>query len=311
MNEILSQILPLFLLMAFGWMLRSRNMIQAKTIEEMKQLVVRFTLPSVLFLSFLHIDLKKEYLYLFIIIFLLLMTIYVMTLVLNRIKWLHHPLLPFLTSGGAFGFIGIPLFLSVYGVEDLGNYTILSVGHEVYLWLFLFATMRVKLCGRSFSVRERLKVLLSPVFASVMAGMLLNLLGFMRLVESSMVVKGVYLTVEALGSLTTPLILMILGYEMIYKHEYLKKSLKLILIRMGLLFSVGYLFKWMIIDRILPPDPAVNHAFFTFLVLPPPLVVPMFVSLYSTRENADLANNVVVLSTIISIVVYVIYVLLT
>nr|WP_307905883.1 hypothetical protein [Clostridium botulinum] len=77
------------------------------------------------------------------------------------------------------------------------------------------------------------------------------------------------------------------------------------IIRMSIILSIGYVFKFLILDKIITLDVMFNYAYFTFLILPIPFSLPIFVSEYGTNEDKELINNAVVLSTVICIIVFI------
>lgn len=54
-----------------------------------------------------------------------------------------------------------------------------------------------------------------------------------------------------------------------------------------------------------------NYAYFTFLILPPPFSLPIFLTEYGGRyKYRELINNTVMLSTVTSVVIYILFVFL-
>lgn len=51
---------------------------------------------------------------------------------INKFKPLYHPMNPFVSSAFCFGLLGIPLFGTVLGSENLGKISILGVGNELF-----------------------------------------------------------------------------------------------------------------------------------------------------------------------------------
>ena len=91
--------------------------------------------------------------------------------------------------------------------------------------------------------------------------------------------------------------------------KYIKESGKILAIRMALILIIGYILKFVFIDRILVADKIFDYAWFTYLILPPSIAIALMIGSYSTEENKDIAANTVVLGTIVSIIVYVSFVL--
>jgi malate permease and related proteins len=310
MAGVLIQIIPVILLLAIGKWLSYIEWFDQKTVEGLKQLTLNVILPAVLFISFLKMELQTEYMLLFIVIFLMLLAFYLAGKLVNRISFFYHPLIPYISTGVSFAFIGIPFFMAVYGMENLGSYALLGVGQEVFLWMFLFPLMRIKSGGTSVTRHAAWNIIKSPTLIAIFLGMILNFLHFESYVGGMVLYEGIMLTIEYLTALATPLILLIVGFGLTVKRKLILVSVKLLLIRLAIMFSVGYIVKVALIDRIIEPSQIFDHAFLTFLILPPPLTLPVFVSLFGNDEHVEIASNTVAISTIFSVVLYTLIVLL-
>ncbi|MDW7670500.1 MAG: hypothetical protein SCK57_08590 [Bacillota bacterium] len=309
MGQLLPQIIPVILLLIMGKIINMREWFSRSTMGDLKRFTVNATLPAVLFLSFFNMELQNEYYLIFILTFVMLYLFFFTGKLLNRIPVIAHPILPYMTSGMAFGFIGIPFFLAVYGIEELGSYAIWGVGHEVFLWMFLFPWIRLHAGGKKFNRCELGAIVTSPTIMSIVAGILLNRLGLPRITEHNILLQSILNTLNYLAALTTPLILIIVGYDISVKRHLLKDCLKIITVRMAIMMSIGYAFKVLVINQLIPPEPIFNHAFFTFLILPPPLVVPMYISYLNDQKLVEIASSTIALSTILSVLLYSIVVL--
>jgi len=288
----------------------AKNLFSTKAIEDLKGFVMNVTLPAVLFLSFLRMAFRREYVLLIILMIGMQFLFFAAGHGVARVPGVSHPLIPFLSSGAAFGFIGIPFFLAVYGMEDLGKYSILGVGHELFIWFFLFPWIRMQAGAKGITFKEILQVAKSPTILSIVFGILMNQLQLLRWAESSSLLSGMLLTIDYLAGLTTPLIMLMVGYSITFHGYLMKDSLKLVVVRMAIIFAIGYGVKWLLVDRIIPADPVFDHAYFTFLVLPPPLVVPMFMDLFGNQRHTEIVSNTLMLHIVASVGVYLLVVLL-
>jgi len=310
LSQMISQMIQVILLLAIGRTLRQKDILSNEAAKGIRKIIINLTLPTVLFLSFVSMELSKEYYLLVLLVFVMQSLFLGTSLLVNKIKALHHPLVPFFSTGCSFAFIGIPFFLAVYGLEELGQYTILGVGHELFVWMFFFPGLHLTMHQEKLSLKKSLKVLTSPVLMAMAAGILFNRFQLNSLLSPSMVYQGIYMTVEALARITSPLILMMIGFGIQFSMANLKDSLKLVTVRLMIILGVGYALKVFVIDAVIPPTPIFNHAFFTFLVIPPPMVIPMFAATLLSKEQGDLASSAMALHTVVSIVLYMAVVLL-
>jgi predicted permease len=309
MVDIVAKIVPIIILIGFGRYLGYNGILCQSTIDEIKKVVMDIALSSVLFLAFINMDLKAEYFFLCLLTFALLCSLYLIGIGINLFKGVTHPLLPFMVTGNAFGFLGIPLFTTVFGSENIGKLSILGVGHEFFVWFVLITLMRMTLKKERFSMSIAKDMIKSPLIVSVILGITLNIMGLGLWIQENPFTKGFYMTLQYLSNLATPLILIIVGYGLKFDRKYMKQSLKFVMIRSFVILTIGYIFKFLLLDRFVLVDQMFDYAFFTFLILPPPLSLSIFIGRFSTKENEELANNTIVLNTVIAVVVFIMFVL--
>ncbi len=308
MLDIVAKIIPIISLIGIGWHFRYKELIHESTIDEIKSLVVNVSLASVLFITFLNMELKDEYFLVFFMIFILLCILFFIGLVLNKIKLIAHPLIPFIVTGCSFGLFGIPLFSTVFGIENIEKLSILGVGHEFFIWIVFYPFMRFRFNNERFSIKKIGDMIKSPLIMSIFLGITFNVIGLGIKIQNNPITSGLYATLKSLADLATPLILIIVGYGLKLNEKYIKQSIKFVVIRTITILIVGYIFKYLVIDHIMIWDKVFNYAYFTFLILPPPLSLSVFVGAYSTKEYEELINNTVVLNTIASIFIFIVFV---
>ena len=66
---IVSKLLPVFLMITLGYLLRKLKFFRESTIDSLKKLVINIGLPSLLFTAFSTVSFKSKYLLLFIMMF--------------------------------------------------------------------------------------------------------------------------------------------------------------------------------------------------------------------------------------------------
>lgn len=310
MSDIVSNVIPIVLLICFGYFIRLKEMLTEDIMNGIKKIVIDISLPAILFITFINMEIRKEHFVIMIVTVFLLFTFYFVGELINKIKCIHNPLIPFITSGFCFGLLGIPLFGTVFGTDNLGKISIFGVGHEVFIWFIYFNLLKMKFTKEKLSCKVILEFFTSPLLLSIILGVVFNLFGFSIYFKENALLRGVFQTIKYISNLGTPLILMIIGYDLKLNKKYIKKSFIFVAIRLTVILLVGYLFKFLVIDKIITPDKLFNYAYFTFLILPIPFSLPIFVSKYGTKEDTELVNNAVVLSTVVCIVVFIGFVMM-
>lgn len=312
MEEAIVKIIPILLLITFGKLMRSKNWIDSQTADTLKSGIIRIGLPIVLFLTFKDMTLEKEFLFLSLISFFMLTVFYVIGSLVNRIAKINNPALPFLATGFSFGLLGVPLFGGVYGIDHLSELSILGIGNEFFLWFLYITLLRHHFGKESFSIKAISGFLRSPLIIAILTGLLLNLSGLHRYFDQLIILKGLNRTLESLATMTTPLMLIIIGYGIKLEKPSLVVAARLLLIRLIIVFALGYMVKLLVIDPFLHPDSTIfNLAFFTFLILPPPFSLAIFMGEYCSEDETTIVNNTVVLSTLACLVLFIGMVLMT
>jgi predicted permease len=306
--ELISKVLPILILFAVGYIIRITNYLKKEVIDGLKKIVIDIALPSVLFIAFVDLDLKKEYLGLILSIMLLCIIMLINGFVLNKIPKISNPVLPYIMSGFTFGLIGIPLYITVFGEVNLPSMAIMGIGQEFFLWLIYISVMKLKLNNEKLNVSSIINFLASPLIIALILGISINLLGISNALYNQPILRGIYITLQYFSKIATPLILIVVGYGLSFDKEYTKLTIIYVALRYVFMLLVGYIIKELIINRFITFDSYLEHAYFTLLILPPPFSLSIFVEKFGQEENSKLVNNITVVSTCVCIVVYIIYV---
>ena len=308
MDIILSKVIPIIVLITIGYLIQRKQLADDHSMKIAKKAVMNIALPSVLFLTFKSMDLKADYFVISIIIFFMLLLFHIVGLLLNKVPMFHHDTLPYLVTGYSFGLIALPLFGAVYGIENLGVISVFGLAHEVFIWFVYITLIKAKFNNQKFNLSTIKGFLVSPLIIAVAFGLGINLLNLNHLFMSNFLLKGLENTLVYLAGTATPVILIIVGYGLKLEKGYIKTPIKLLALRLAITLIVGYGVKIFIINPIVGEVSYLfNVAYFTFVIMPPPFSLAIFVGEYSSNENAIIANNTIVLSNVVSVVVFLIF----
>jgi malate permease and related proteins len=303
---VFNSVLPILILLWIGQLLCKYYLFTPETVDNIKKFIVNFSLPAVLFTSFLDIAFEWNYLLLMVLVFLLCVLLYLYGRLTKKIfqqPWIYFP---FLLTGFEFGMLGLSLFGSAYGLENFGKMAILGVPHEFFIW-FVYVTLLVRETSSLPSVGSLLKSFLSsPVIIAIFASILLNLTGLASWLTNAFFADGLFKVLNLLAGLTAPLILLVIGYDIKITRNNIKSSVLVVLLRLGLLTPLALLINHYILAGLFNLDHGFQIAFFTLLILPPPFIIPIFMKKDLTEEKAFITNTLM-LHTVASIVVFIIY----
>lgn len=308
MGDLVATIFPIPLLLGLGALLRISGLIDRQTIEGLKRIVMDVCLPAVLFLTFLTLELRAEYLWLTFATFGFVTTLFVLGLLTGLVFKQRGPVLPYLSTGFAFGFVGIPLYTIVFGKEHFGLFSVVGLGHELFVWLLYYPVLMMRY-ERNQSLFVRIRALTrSPIFVAIFLATALNGLGIDSWFQQHSFGISVLRTLKYLADVTTPMILVSIGYGLRFELSGIRESVFIVAFRFLLVFAVGTAFRVLLVEQfILAPAPFVRHAFFSFLVLPPLFSLPVFFSANGDESSERAAGQTIAVSTMVSLVLFTAY----
>lgn len=303
---IINRVLPIFLLIGIGYAIRRSGFLPERTVDDLRKIVVNLALPSVLMLSFLGIELQPAYLLVFVALFALCVALLVLGQFLRARLNVPHPYFPFMITGFEYGMLGVSLFGSAYGLENLGYIAVMDLGHELFIWFVFLALLLMRRDGLQSPGQLVGAFFRSSVIIGILAGIVLNLLGLREPLYSSPVTGGIMATLEFLSNMTIPLILMIIGYSIRVDASAVRAAALVIGIRMAVLLPLIALLSAGFIRGMLGLEHGFEAALFTLLILPPPFIVPLYMPPDQPDERRYV-NNVLMLHTVVSLAIFAVY----
>lgn len=307
MSEVISKIIPIIMLVGLGYYIQLKKLADKQSVATIKKAIVNIALPAVIFIAFKNMELKIEYLIISLVVIAMLTVFYISGTLVNKIASLKHVLLPFTTTAYSFGLLTLPLFGAVYGIENLGIISIFGIGHEIFAWFVYLTLIRGKFGGYKFSYTTIKNFLKSPIIIMIILGLFFNITGFNKYFSSNFILSGIERTILYIASTATPVILIVVGFGLKLEHSFMKVSIKLVVVRLFIMLTIGYIFKFLVINPIIgSPSKLFNIAYFTFLISPPPFSLAIFIGEYSSEENMAIANNTTVISTALCIFIFLI-----
>ncbi len=305
-TQIINRVLPILILIFLGHWIRRRNFVAESTIDDLRKIAINLALPAVLFISFLHVEFKPAYFVIFGFIFLLCIALFWLGRFLKARLKLEQTYFPFLITGFEYGMLGVSLFGSAYGLEKIGYLAIVDLGHEIFIWFVFLALLLIQRDGLQKPGELLSAFFTSPVIVGVLAGILLNVLGLEEALYQWPVTGAVMATLEFLGNLIIPVILIIVGYGIKLDLAGVRDAFRVVAIRLAILVPLALLLTFFLIRQVLQLEPLFEAALFTLLILPPPFIVPLYAKPELVEEKKYI-NNVLTLYTVVSITLFTIY----
>ncbi|MBN1122053.1 MAG: hypothetical protein JXJ17_13315 [Anaerolineae bacterium] len=306
---IVNRVLPILLLIGLGYWIHQRRFLSDTAIDDLRKIAVNIALPSVLFVSFLNIQMEPAYLLLFALTFVLCLTLLGLGSLLKRWLKIDHEYFPFLVTGFEYGMLGVSLFGAAYSLEAVGTIAVVDLGHEIFIW-FVFLALLLKKRDDLQGVGQLARVFFqSPVVIAILLGILFNLLGLQAILTEGIVSGAIIAALNFLSNLTVPLILIIVGYGIKLSAEGLRESLLVTILRLGLLVPLAIAVNTLLIRGALGLGKPFEAAMFTLLVLPPPFIIPLYMR-SGDEDERRYVNNVLALHTVVSLIIFTVYLIL-
>ncbi|MCX7695551.1 MAG: AEC family transporter [Caloramator sp.] len=203
MNTIITQVIVLFLIMVVGYVSRKRGFINPQVNKSLSELLLNVTLPFMIIASF-NFKFSKDMLNLGLKLFFISTIIHILLLLIGNViykkfKEDEYKVLWFITVFSNCGFMGYPVVESVYGKIGLFYAALFNIPFNILIWtagVFIFS-------GRGDKKNLR-RALLNPGILSVFIGLIIFLF-------SISLPTPVIKTLEMVGSMTTPLSMIIIG----------------------------------------------------------------------------------------------------
>lgn len=333
-----ASVLPILLLIGLGMLLRRLRVLDDAVVAGLKQLIVSVALPAVLFITFLTTTFEPQHLWVVLIVFAVCVLLLGVGRLFARVTG-SSPYSAFLFTGFELGMIGFALFAAVYGADRLPALGVLALGHEVFIW-FVFVTLlrasaergdrnctpdgsQMPISGsgdgiacnsphdRPGPVARTLRSLItSPTIVAILLGLAANFAGLGPSLGNGPIGTALMATLKYLAAVIVPLVLLIVGYGSRLSWTGVRAAFPLVASRLVVVLALALSIGWLVFDRILGLEVIYRHALFTLMVLPPPFIVPLFIPA-GRKNEAGYVNNVLSVYSLVSVAVFVGYVVVT
>ncbi len=306
---VISKVLPVILLILLGNFLHRTGFIKQSTIEDLKKITVNIGLPALLFLAFAGTALEVRYLLIFIAVFLVCAIMLFFGGLYKKAARLQNDYVPALFSGFETGMMGFSLYVAVFGAENMFKLAIMDLGQVTFVFFVLVSYLQKK-NGQTSNVRQLiLSFVKSPVILAIILGSLCGGIGVITAMEQLPVFSSVLEAIRLLSNLTSPLICIIIGYELHISMKALKGPLLASVVRITILLSIAFVLNKVLISGILQLDKSYEIALYTLFLLPPPFVIPIYMR-ESNGSDRDFVLNSISISILLSLAAFLILILI-
>jgi len=299
---IISKVLPIFVMIMTGYILRKINFFPENIVDSLKRLVVNIGLPSLLFTAFATVSFEPKYLLLFGLTFGICALLLLIGKILKRLLNSESIYFPLLLTGFEAGMIGYSLYTVAFGIENLFEFALIDFGHVAFIFS-VFVALMIKISDSSKSPNFLLSFIKSPPIIGVLGGIVLGSLGVFKDVESNYLTQAIYQTFQYLGALVVPLICLIIGYDIKFSKYNIGSAIKITSVRLLISTTLAILLGDLVIVKIFGFDSGFKRALITLMILPPPFIMPLFIKTENQKEM-QIVLNTLYLHTLVSLIVF-------
>lgn len=290
---ILETILPVVLALSLGMLCRSKKILSREGIDNLKKVVVNLTLPFVLLSAFATAEYSAAALLLPSMTFVICCIALGLGFVIIRLSRMKSRLAPFLATGFEAGMLGYALFALLYPNESLSKFALPDIGQT----LFVFTLYKILLSGKTDLKAIGKDMLTTPILWAVFAGVLIGATGLYGKM-GDWGVAGIFDSVTAFLSAPTAMIILVtVGYDLVFKEIPWKQTIGLILMRLAVMavcLGIAVALNRTVLNGIL-----FEGAMLLMVILPPPYVIPVFADEPEERVRISSALSAMTLMTMI------------
>lgn len=304
---VLVKFAPVLILIFLGHFIRKTHLLKPEVIEGLKTIIVKLSLPSLLFLTFAQATLEPRYVLIFAALFISSLLMFFLGRPFSKLIAPGNKYYPALFSSFEVGMLGYALFTAFFGADNTYKLAIFDIGHTVFVF-FILVTFLQRQNGTHLSPRHMLlSFVKNPVIVAILAGILCSVTGFTGFLQKLEFTAAIDSTLSLLGSVTSPLICIVIGYELHINIKNMIKPLFTVLLRMVLMLVLAFLINKFILIGILQLDHSFTLALFTLSVLPPTFIIPLYINPQAENDKNEILNviSLHILATLLAFLILV------
>ncbi len=299
--QTLATTLPVIFLVALGVVFRVIHFVSEATVHDIKSLVVNLTLPLLLFKAFATMQFEARFLLIVACVFGACTVVMLLASRLRFLPGLRPRYASYLMAGFEAGMLGYAVFSATYGVDAIPRFAVIDLGQVLFVFFILVTRLEASQSRRQSAGQTVLQFFKTPVIIGILAGVLANLSGLYRLLSGWELSNSLLHTAEILAGLTTPLVALVIGYELSFKAGALWHPLQTVAMRLLVWVSLALGFNALVIRGVLGLDPIFEAAVMLMAVLPGPFVIPLYLR-QGQGEDRDYIVNTLSLGTVAALV---------
>ncbi len=292
---VLETILPIAAAMLAGFLIRKKNILSLEGVQGMQNFACKIGLPCLMFRSCYTAEFSPQTLVSMAVVLPTALLLLLISLLLVRRRG-ATPSLPLYLATKEGGMLGMPLFLILFGEDQIFRMASLDVSQ-----LFVaILTISIVSAGASLSSKELLRrVFTSPLMLAALTGLILNLTGLRTLLTPSGVDLLITTTADFFCAPISCIILVTIGYTFSLRQCAQGGALKLCA-AMWAVFAAQCLLIQGLLSLVPDTVAETRWAVLLFCALPPTFMAPSI----SREEDRAVAAGVCSICTVMTMAVF-------
>ena len=297
-------ILPIFVMLLIGQLCRRFSIISKEGAASVKRLITDFFLPVALFHAIGTGEFSGSTFVIFIVMFavegILFLAGFLLSRFFDEARRRYVPIMMTVFEGGMLGY---PLYMNLCGSSNMYKIAYLDIANAVFGLSIILTFIRVMEEDAKPTPSMVLKsAFTSPAFVGTLLGLVFGISGLMSAILASPA-GPVYEAIESMvASPLSPLILLVIGYDINPRPELLKVCTKAVFMRFALniLLLIPVVF---IVSRLFPGDRLMFAAAVVYFITTPSLSFPSFIKDEDGAEFLANTNSIFIILTLIAYIV--------
>lgn len=234
----ISQILPILVMLGMGMCFRRCSFVSVETVEGMKKIITKVILPVAIFNALGTAEYTAaSWIMIGIMLIAIVATFLLGFLVKKLVREPYSQYVPYFVSVYEGGMIAYPLFLNLCGNDQLSKIAILDVACLLFGFSIYMGMLEQQERGEPFRFSKFIKsAVRNPAFAATVLGILGGTSGILGYLSASQAGQAYHSVVSVITAPLTSMVLITVGYNMSVNHDSLLPCLQAIGLRIVVQF---------------------------------------------------------------------------
>ena len=297
--SILKIVLPLIVSLGIGFFARKRDILSQEAIDGMKQFVMKFALPALLFGLFFTAEYSASILIYAVTMFALGFAGLGIGFLVGKPLEKRSPMYRYMTTGWEVGMLGYALYALLFGAQNLRNMATLDFGHVLFIFSGYIAALYSRIgCTKKESLRA---LVTNPIPWAMIVGAVLAMLGVSRALAPSGVTELIKSLCDFVSAPLSCVILIVVGYGIEFSGKNFITAAISVLVR-TLVCAVLCAIALLVFNAFVPLTDEMRWAVIILFITPAPYILTVFTN--NEQERADVSMSLS-LQTLVTVLIFI------